>query len=222
MKQELKSVYPLILTVVVISTGVVVLLSLVIESYVLESLRALFVEWTVIVIAFALLLGVFNVVRVHARRIQAGKGALYSVVLVVAFLVVFIPGILSPERVPAGLRQWVGPTGGVVDFAYRYVQRPLQATMFALMGFFVFTAAWRVFRIRSATSLVMFVAALVVLLGSIRLGTAGGWMVPAEASDWVLNVPVKAGARGLMLGIALATVVSGLRLLLGIDRSYHE
>jgi hypothetical protein len=222
LKQDLKSLYPLILTVVVISTGVVVLLSLVIESHVLDSLRALFVEWTVIVIAFALLIGVFNVVRVHARRIQAGKGALYSVVLVVAFLIVFIPGILSPERVPAGLQPWVGPTGGIVDFAYRYVQRPLQATLFSLMGFFVFTAAWRVFRVRSAASFVMCIAALVVLLGSIRLGIGGGWAVPAEASSWVLNVPVKAGARGLLLGIALGTVVTGLRLLLGIDRSYHE
>jgi hypothetical protein len=218
----MKSLYPLILTVIAISTGVVVLLSLVIESQVLDSLRAIFVEWTVIIIAFALLLGVFNVVRVHARRIQAGKGAPYSIVLIAAFLIVFIPGILSPERVPAGLRPWVGPMGGVVDFAYRYVQRPLQSTMFALMGFFVFTAAWRVFRIRSTASFVMFAAALVVLLGSIRLSIAGGWVVPVEASAWVLSVPVKAGVRGLLLGIALATVVAGLRLLLGIDRSYNE
>jgi hypothetical protein len=221
-KRDLKNLYPLILTVVMISTGVLVLLSLVIESHILDSLRALFVEWTVIVVAFALLLGVFNVVRVHARRIQARKGALYSVVLVVAFLIVFIPGILSPERVSAGMRSWVGPTGRIVDFAYRYVQRPLQATLFSLMGFFVFTAAWRMFRIRSAASFVMFIAALVVLLGAIRLGTGGGWAVPAAASDWVLSVPVKAGTRGLLLGIALGTVVAGVRLLLGIDRSYHE
>ncbi|MFL7808428.1 MAG: hypothetical protein AB8I80_07345, partial [Anaerolineae bacterium] len=88
MKADTKSVYPLILTVIAVSIGIVTLLSLIVESNVLTALRSVFVEWTVIVIAFALLLGVFNVVRVHARRIQGGKRAPYSVLLLVSFLVV--------------------------------------------------------------------------------------------------------------------------------------
>ena len=36
-----------------------------------------------------------------------------------------------------------------------------------------------------------------------------------------MTVPVSAGARGMLLGIALATVVTGLRVLLGQDRSYR-
>jgi hypothetical protein len=221
LKADLKGIYPLVLTVIAVSIGAVTLLSLVIENDVLTALRAVFVEWTVIVIAFALLLGTLNVVRVHARRIQSGKRAPYSVLLLLSFLVVFIPGVFSPNGVPESLRNWVGPTGYIVDFSFRYVQRPLQASLFSLMAFFVFTAAWRLFRIRGAASLVMLVAALVVLIGSIRL-SVGSWALPAALRAWTMNVPVLAGSRGILLGIALGILVTGLRLLLGIERPYGE
>jgi hypothetical protein len=221
-KSDLKGIYPLILAVVVASIGIVVLVSLIVQNNVLTALRAVFVEWTVIVIAFALLLGILNVVRVHARRIQNGKRVPYSVLLLVSFLVVFVPGIFSPQGVPEALQSWVGPTGYVVDFSFRYVQRPLQASLFSLMAFFVFTAAWRLFRIRGAASLVMLVAALVVLIGSFRLSVGGSWALPEALRTWTMNVPVLAGSRGILLGIALGILLTGLRLLLGIERPYGE
>jgi len=226
LKVSLKRIFGIILTVITLSTGIVVLFSFVLDNPVLHAVRALFVEWTVIVVAFALLLGVFNVLRTHARRIQGGKGAVYSIVLVVSFLVVFVPGILSAEQLPAGLSDllgaWVGPSGQIVTWVYQYVQRPLQATLFSLMAFFVFTAAWRAFRVRSAASVVMLIAALVVLLGSIRLSLGGNWKQVTVFRNWVMNVPVMAGSRGLLLGIALGTIVSGLRLLVGVDRPYSD
>lgn len=221
MKRDPKRIFGIVLVVVMIATGIITLLSFVLDNAVLRYVRVLFVEWTVIVVAFAMLLGVLNVLRVHAQRIQRGSGAFYSVLLVVSFLAVFIPGLFASDQVPAGLSDWVGPTGYVVDFAFRYIQRPLQSTLFSLMAFFVFTAAWRAFRIRSAASLVMFTAALVVLLGSIRL-SFGDWALLAETRNWVMNVPVMAGSRGILLGIALGTVVTGLRLLLGVERPYSE
>jgi hypothetical protein len=98
----------------------------------------------------------------------------------------------------------------------------LQATIFSLMGFFILTAAWRAFRVRSASSLIMFLAALLVLLGSIRLGAGSGWRVLSEIRNWVLDVPTLAGARGILLGIVLGTIVAGVRLLVGIDRPYSD
>ena len=39
--------------------------------------------------------------------------------------------------------------------------------------------------------------------------------------EWLMTVPVSAGARAMLIGIALATVTAGLRALLGQDRSYR-
>ena len=226
MNIDLKRIVRVILIVVTLAAGVLVLLSFLIDNSTLLSIRGVLVEWTVIIVAFTMLLGIVNVLRVHGRRIQNREGAVYSAIVVIAFLLVFVPGILLPDMLPAAMRDtagdYVGPTGMVVDFSFRYIQRPLQSTLFSLMAFFVFTAAWRVFRIRSASTLVMFIAALLVLLGSLRLNLPGDWSWLPVAEEWIMRVPVLAGARGILLGIALGTAVASLRLLLGLDRPYSE
>jgi hypothetical protein len=43
-----------------------------------------------------------------------------------------------------------------------------------------------------------------------------------DIGAWLYAVPVSAGGRGILLGIALATLVTGVRVLIGQDRSYGE
>lgn len=223
MNIDLKRIARLILIAVTLVAGILVLLSFFIDSPMLLAVRGVLVEWTVIIIAFTMLLGIGNVLRVHGQRIQNREGTIYSLIVILSFLLVFVPGILSPGTLPASIREYVGPSGTVVDFTFRYVQRPLQATLFSLMAFFVFTAAWRVFRIRSVATLMMFIAALLVLLGSLSLSLPGTiWLLLPEIEQWVMDVPVLAGARGILLGIALGTAVASLRLLLGFERPYSE
>jgi hypothetical protein len=90
------------------------------------------------------------------------------------------------------------------------------------MGFFVVTAAWRAFRKRSVASLVMLVACVLVLLGSIQLNVGEWWALIIQTRDWMMNVPVLAGSRGILLGIVLGTIVAGVRLLVGVDRPYSD
>ena len=42
------------------------------------------------------------------------------------------------------------------------------------------------------------------------------------AREWILGVMSLGGARGILLGVALGTIVVGLRLLIGIDRPYAD
>jgi hypothetical protein len=219
---RLHTVYRIVLAVIAVSAGLIVVLSFAVDSRPLALLRGVLVEWTAIVVAFAILIGVVNVLRVHGMRIQNRQGTLYSVVLILAFLAVFVPGIMPAEAVPDYLGPYVGPQGTIVDFSVRYVQRPLQATFFSLLAFFAATAAWRAFRVRSMSSLIMLIACLLVLLGSIRLNAGEGWKLVVETRNWVMNVPVLAGARGILLGIALGTIVAGVRLLAGIERPYSD
>lgn len=227
-KSKLHAIYRMnrirriLLAVIAVSAGLITVLSFAFDSQPLFVLRSLFIEWVAIVVAFAILLGVLNVLRVHAKRIHNRQGTAYSVILILAFLAVFVPGLMPAEAVPEYLSSYVGPQGSIVDFVFRYVQRPLQATLFSLLAFFAATAAWRAFRTRSVASFVMFIACLLVLLGSIRLNVGEGWKLAVEIRNWVMNVPVLAGARGILLGIALGTIVAGVRFLMGIERPYSD
>jgi hypothetical protein len=46
------------------------------------------------------------------------------------------------------------------------------------------------------------------------------WLRFDNLTEWIMNAPNTAGNRAIMIGIALGTVATSLRILLGVDRSY--
>jgi hypothetical protein len=198
--------------VIAMAVGLFVLLDIFIDNIYLNAIGQTFVGWAVILAAAALIVGLSNMVGVHFKRIRRrANGWPYSIALVLAMAVVAIPGLIDPA----------GPRNAIVSWLFNYVQYPLQAAIFALLAFFIFTAAYRAFRVRHAESLFFVLAGVFVLLGATPLGDAL-WSGFSEIRAWILAVPAMAGARGIILGVALATVVAGMRLLLGIDRPYAE
>jgi hypothetical protein len=97
--------------------------------------------------------------------------------------------------------------------------------MFALLAFFIASAAFRAFRIRTTEATLLAVAALIVMMGRVPLGgvlTAG---LPRELrvetlAQWILDVPQNAANRAILIGAALGVMATGLRVILGIERSY--
>jgi hypothetical protein len=43
-----------------------------------------------------------------------------------------------------------------------------------------------------------------------------------DIKDWVLDVLAMAGVRGVLLGVALGAILTGMRLLLGVERPYDD
>lgn len=167
------------------------------------------VSWAAIVIAFALLLGFANVISVHVHRVRTRKpGAIYSVVLLVSLLGTLILG--------SG-----GPTSTNAQFIFQFILLPLEATLFALLALFIATAAFRAFRVRNLETFFFVLFAVIVLLGQVPVGIYL-WPELPIIKDWILNVPTLAGVRGILLGVALGTIATGLRVLIGADRPYTD
>ena len=171
--------------------------------------RDVLVEWAVIVAAFAFALGLFNILRVHGGRVvHLRKGWFYSLVLLLAALVAWIPPVLY------------GPSGTQTQQMFDYVIGPLGASLAALVAFTLALAAFRLLRARRSTGAVFFILIVaVVLLGSTPF-IGMGWL--ADARDWIVNVPGMAGGRGLLLGAALGTMITALRVFVGSDRPHSE
>ena len=111
---------------------------------------------------------------------------------------------------------------------FEYVYNPLQATMFALLAFFVASAAFRAFRAKTTEATVLLTTAFIVLLGRTYAGT---WLTSAVPDDYpaltfpgmtaiIMGVFNTAGQRAIMIGIALGVAATSLKVLLGVDRSY--
>lgn len=192
---------------IAIAIGSLMLVDFFFDESHINALGSFFVDSAVIIVAFALLLGLVNVLIVHLRRIvQREEGWMYSIGLLAIAAVVLVAGI-------------PGPDGRLVRWIFDNVQLPLQAATFSLLAFFVATAAYRGFRLRRPESLAFMLAAIVVLLGQVPVGRYLSNLVPA-AKDWLLAVPSTAGARGIIIGVALGTIATGVRVLMGLDRPY--
>jgi hypothetical protein len=99
-----------------------------------------------------------------------------------------------------------------------YIRRPLEATVMALLGFYITYAAYRAFRVRSLEATVMMLSAAVVIIGSDSFGgwlTGGRLTAAADFDNRVLNSGMQ---RGLLIGIGVAIIAGSLRLMLGLER----
>lgn len=231
MRDFLRRVAPLGITIVV---AWVLILAYFVPHWPLGVLRENFALFFDILAAIAFLLGGGNLVRVHGDRIyrrQAGWG--YSAVCVAGFALTLIFGLFKLETVAGGgvRANLTGDYNGTSMFfnvVYDALFKPLVATMFALLGFFVATACYRAFRARNFEATLLLVTATIILLGRTFVGQIlTGWL-PASLqflqipilANWIMAVPAQAGNRAIMIGIALGIVSLSLRVILGIERTY--
>jgi len=118
--------------------------------------------------------------------------------------------------------------GSAFWWLFEYAFKPLTATMFSMLAFYVASAAFRAFRAKNFEAILLLSTAFIILLG--RTAAAGwitGW-IPEEYEGLKLeNITVTimqvfntAGNRAIMIGIALGVAATSLKVLLGVDRSY--
>jgi hypothetical protein len=62
--------------------------------------------------------------------------------------------------------------------------------------------------------------ALLILLGTAPLPFGEMPFLSDTIRPFIAQVLAAAGARGMLIGIALATLTTGLRILFGVDRPY--
>lgn len=111
---------------------------------------------------------------------------------------------------------------------YEFLFKPLTATMFALLAFYVASAAFRAFRAKNVEASLLLGTAFIILLGRTFAGVLLTDWMPEQLSGlrienlavYIMQVFNTAGNRAIMIGIALGIASTSLKVLLGIDRSY--
>ena len=198
-------------TVVAMTVGLLVLADFFVNSDSINALGLYLVRAASVVAAFALVLGMVNVLTVHLGKVYTRDRSWgYSMVLLGSMFLTLGVGFITG-----------GPASPQMQQLFEVVLFPLEATLFSLLGFFVVTAAFRAFRVKNFETGLFVTFAIIVLLGQVPIG-AMLWDQLPVIKDWVLDVPALSGARGILLGVALGTVATGLRVLLGLDRPYVD
>ena len=92
--------------------------------------------------------------------------------------------------------------------------------MFALLAFFIASAAYRAFRARNLLASLLLASALIVMLRFNPYLPFGSDVLMADTSNWLMNVPNMAAQRAMVIGIGLGIVATAMKVILGIERGY--
>ena len=171
-----------------------------------QDVTSVLLQLVMITVGLTILLGIYNLLLVHSKRLANRKrGALYSLVLIVSFLGAMVSYTVNRAD------------------SLELMENVLVSVEAALAGLVLFALVWGAYRMMdrdiSWSRILFVVTLLIVLIGALPLD---GTSPIRDVSNWLLEIPVSAGARGILIGIALATVVTGVRVLVGVDRSYRE
>ena len=194
-----------------IIAGMVILLGYFIKLPAIDSARTILLNWAIILAAVALIIGLVNLLVVHSRKIIDKKsGNVYSVILLVSFTITLLVGLIS------------GPTSQGSLWIFNNVQVPIETSLLGILAVVLILGAVRLlYRQPTSFSLIFMIAALVILLGTVSVPWINvSWL--SSARSWITRVPVVAGARGILMGVVLGTVATGLRVLIGADRPYED
>jgi hypothetical protein len=179
----------------------------------LASLGDYFLQVGVVLAAVAMLVGLINLAAVHWTRFRtAGENRLGSGVVVITMIATFLLGTIDY------FWGWLeDPNRSLTQYVFRHIQLPVERSLMALLVVILTYMAIRMFRRRMTVYQAVFLGVFMVVL----LGT--GLDIPYitdTVKPWLSNVWAVAGTRGLLLGIGLGTLASGLRVLSGVDRPY--
>jgi len=179
------------------------------EASLLANIRLTMFNWAIILAGFAVLVGILNMMAIHYTKIRnKKKGATYSLLLIVFLAGTFLLGLATPDQ---------------ARIVFTTIQLPVEASLMALLAVTLTYASIRLLRRRfNLLSLIFLITALLILLGTAPLPFLGD--IPI-ISSWVrpflAQVMAASGARGILLGVALGTLTTGLRILFGADRPYE-
>jgi hypothetical protein len=170
-------------------------------------------QWVAVLVGFALLVGLGNLLKVHFTRIFKQENDWpYSLILVGSALAVLALGLVGG-----------GPGVPAVAWIFQWIYQPLGAAIFSLLAFLLTAALFRMRRMRSAEAVVLLVIALIVVVGqSPSLLAVAIPDTLVDVKDWILNYPALAAIRAILLGVAFGAVATSLRILSGFDRPYLE
>ncbi|NUQ00166.1 MAG: hypothetical protein HUU35_09965, partial [Armatimonadetes bacterium] len=181
---------------------------------------------------FAIGLGLINLVHVHGRVVLRGlRGWHNSLAFFAGLLGMAIFGIWQmylPETEPGAAMPW---PRAAYNILFDGLLKPLQSTTFALLGFFIVSAAYRAFRIRNTEAALMTIVAFIVMMGQVPIGQAlTAWIDPAgplafvrveNITNWLLTNPNAAATRGILFGAVTGGFALSLRVWLSLERGTY-
>ena len=169
-------------------------------------------NWGILLVGVIGLLGIGYLLRVHVLRLfKREKGGFYSLILLVVFLFTLVVGLIF------------SPQSTFYQDLVLNVQIPVEASLLSILAVTMLYTSFRLVRTRGWKPLTIgfFASALVTLFLNLGIIAFNEGTLAASIIGLLRRLPI-AGARGILIGMALGGLIVGLRYLLTIDQPFGE
>ncbi len=199
--------------IIVLTLGIFFFIQFFVPSQISTTIYQTTLQWTLVISTFAIVLAIGSLVNHHMLKIRRRKPHWWnSIVTLVALVVMTLLGIFGRVK---GLE----PLGELYRKLFHYVQSPMDQAMFAILAFYMASAAYRAFRARSQEAALLLISGFIVMLGVIPFGSMIWSKIP-DIAEWIMMVPNMAAKRGILFGVGLGMTATSLKIILGIERSW--
>lgn len=166
-------------------------------------------NWGTIIGAGGMAVGIISMVRTYYKRAmtKGDPNRFYNAVAL--FCVVAMATI--------GFITGIG-TETLFNDIFVNILSPLESTMFSLLAFYMGSAAFRSFRLKSFSAGVLLFTAILIMVAQIPLGEVISPAIP-KIKDWLLDYPNVSAQRAILIGVSIGSVATTIKILLGIDKS---
>jgi hypothetical protein len=197
--------------IIAIVSGFIVLIGLFFPIPLLTNLKNILLNLALIIGAFALLIAIINLISVHWNQIFSNpEQSVYSSILIIGFLCVVFTGLIF------------GPENSFFVNLSSTIIFTVESSLFAVLCVSLSIACFKLFSKRQNGMGVVFaistVVFLIVLSGIIANDNSHSILKPFLS---ILNELPIAGARGILLGTSIGAIVTGIRVLIGLERPYN-
>lgn len=178
----------------------------------LGSILGLIFDWGILLMGVTGLIGIGYLLRTHLVRLfHLEKGAFSSSIVLLAFIFTLTAGFILTPRDP------------FFQDLILNVQIPVEASLLSILAVMLLYGSLRLIRTRGWTpmSVAFLFSAVLTLIFNLGYLQAEGETFASQLLLFLRRLPL-AGARGILLGMALGGLIVGLRVLLNIDRPYGE
>jgi len=199
--------------IVAITSGTIILLGYFIPSPVLSEIRTPMLNWAVILSGVAGLVAIIHLVfGIHWEKVKKeGLNQWFSLVVIIFFLLTLVAGL------------FLEPTNSTFQKVVTYIQTPIESSLLAILAVTLsFSSLKLLQRQRNWMGIVFFATVIIFLLiNSGLLSFTDRIPVLRDLLSALQMIPT-AGARGIVLGVALGSLATGIRILIGSDRPYSN
>jgi hypothetical protein len=165
-------------------------------------------ESGIIINSFAVMAGVIGLYLNETRKIMRKRDDWpYSVWMIIVVSLYIAIGV--PLGYQSDTYQWI----------YNSILMPLGATMYGAISFYIAAAAYRVLKFRSLQAVVLLLPAMILILGNTPMLTSF-WTGFVDIGSWIMSYITQPVYTGIMVGVALGTMATGVRTLLGLETGW--